>query len=435
MPETLQALITDVGTWGETLDPVSAGIQIAVALLGLGLAWLVNRAWSRYLEESPAATQTGIASLTLRGSKRVVFPFAMLAMVYLGRAILDYSGRHTALLDVLVPLLLSLAGIRLLVYLLRQAFPPSPALRAWEQTIAITIWSGVALHLLGWLPPVLAALDAVAISTGSTRLSLLGLLKLALSLGGSVLLALWLSQALERRLMRAQYLGAGARIGVAKVMKVVVVALAVLIALNAVGMDLTAFTIFGGALGVGLGFGLQRIASNFISGFILLFDRSIRPGDVISVGQNFGWVQALHARYVVVRDRDGVDRLIPNENLVTSEVINWSYGDRNVRIKIPVQISYADDPEEAMQVLIEAARNTERALQEPAPVARLMGFGDNGINLELRVWLEDPEEGLNNVRSEINLKIWREFKRRGITIPFPQRDLYLKTLPPGDGGR
>lgn len=432
MPESLHNRVLAVEQWAATLDPVAVAIQVLTVLLGAGLAWLLHRMWARYLEARTDAAQPGLARLTLRGSKRVVFPFTMLAMVYLGRAILEYTGRRTALLDLLIPLMLSLAGIRLLVYLLRQAFPPSPALRAWEQTIAITIWSGVALYLVGWLPPVLAALDAVGLTVGETRLSVLALIKLALALGGSILLALWVARAIEHRVMRAQYMGAGARIGVAKVMKVLVIALAVLTALNAVGLDLTAFTVFGGALAVGLGFGLQRIASNFISGFILLFDRSIRPGDVISIGQNFGWVQALHARYVVVRDRDGVDRLIPNENLVTSEVINWSYGDRKVRIKIPVQVSYADDPEQAMAIMLEAAATTERVLEDPAPVARLMGFGDNGINLELRVWLEDPEEGLNNVRSEINLKIWREFKRRGITIPFPQRDLHVKELPRGD---
>ena len=181
-----------------------------------------------------------------------------------------------------------------------------------------------------------------------------------------------------------------------------------------------------GALGVGLGFGLQRIASNFISGFILIFDRSIRPGDVVSIGDKFGWVQELRARYIVVKDRDGVETLIPNENLVTSEVINWSYSDPNVRLKIPVQISYGDDPERAMEIMLEAARNTPRVLKDPPPVARLMAFGDNGIALELRLWINDPQNGISNVRSDVNLGIWRGFREAGITIPFPQRDLHLK---------
>ena len=180
---------------------------------------------------------------------------------------------------------------------------------------------------------------------------------------------------------------------------------------------------------VGLGFGLQRIASNFISGFILVFDRSIRPGDVISINDKFGWVQELRARYIVVRDRDGVETLIPNENLITTEVINWSYSDKQVRIKLPVQISYEDDPEAAMDILARAAQGSARVLQNPPPAPRLLGFGDSGIDLELRVWIRDPQQGVNNVRSELNIAIWKGFKAAGITIPYPQQDLYVKELP------
>jgi small-conductance mechanosensitive channel len=214
-------------------------------------------------------------------------------------------------------------------------------------------------------------------------------------------------------------------VGLVKFAKVVLYTVALLIALDTVGIDLTTLAVFGGALGVGLGFGLQRVTSNFISGFILLFDRSIKPGDVISVGTRYGWVVALHARYVVVRDRDGVETLIPNENLITSEVTNWSYSDRHVRIKIKVQISYNDDPEKAMQLITDAALVSDRILKNPAPQARLIEFGDNGINLELRLWLDDPEEGVGSVKSDVNLAIWRSFKENGITIPFPQRDVHM----------
>jgi small-conductance mechanosensitive channel len=215
------------------------------------------------------------------------------------------------------------------------------------------------------------------------------------------------------------------QVGVAKFSKVALYTIAILVALNSVGIDLTTLTVFGGALGVGLGFGLQRIASNFISGFILLFDRSIRPGDVISVGERFGWVVALHARYIVVRDRDGVETLIPNETLITSEVTNWSFTDRHVRVKIPVQISYDDDPEKAMKLMEEASEANSRILKDPSPQARLIGFGDNGIDIELRLWIDDPEQGVSNVRSDVNLAIWKSFKEAGVSIPFPQRDVHL----------
>jgi len=218
-----------------------------------------------------------------------------------------------------------------------------------------------------------------------------------------------------------------------KFSKFFLIALALFLAIDAAGIDLTTLTVFGGALGVGIGFGLQRITSNFISGFILVLDRSIKPGDVISVGADdtkFGWVQELRARYVVVRDRDGVERLIPNENLITSEVVNWSYTDPNTRVRIPVQISYDDDPEQAMALLIEAAKASTRILTTPEPTARMLAFADSGIQLELRIWISDPENGIGNVRTDVNLAIWRSFKAAGITIPYPQRDLHLKSMPP-----
>lgn len=306
---------------------------------------------------------------------------------------------------------------------------PGPAVKAWENLISTSIWMLVALHLLGWLPKVAKALDAFGYSFGSVRVSLLTVLELSLVIGVLMVLAAWLSKTIEAALSRSSYLSSGLKIGLSKTIKLALYTLAGLLSLNAVGIDLSALAIFGGALGVGLGFGLQRIASNFISGFILVFDRSIRPGDVISINEKFGWVQELRARYIVVRDRDGVETLIPNENLITTEVINWSYSDKQVRIKLPVQISYEDDPEAAMAILAQAAQASTRVLQNPPPAQRLMGFGDSGIDLELRVWIRDPQLGVNNVRSELNIAIWKGFKKAGITIPYPQQDLHVKELP------
>ncbi len=200
-------------------------------------------------------------------------------------------------------------------------------------------------------------------------------------------------------------------------------------------MDLTALTVLTGAMGLGLGFGLQAIASNFVSGFVLLMDKSIKPGDVISFTgttgtstENFGWVQELRGRYVVVRDRDGVETLVPNQNLIVNPVINWSYSDPKVRLKLPVRISYQDDPELALQVLLEAAGSCARVLRDPPPASRLMHFGDSGIELELRFWIADPQEGVNNVRSDVNRAIWRAFRQHGITIPVAQHDVRMTAL-------
>jgi small-conductance mechanosensitive channel len=185
--------------------------------------------------------------------------------------------------------------------------------------------------------------------------------------------------------------------------------------------------VFGGALGVGIGLGLQRIVSNFVSGIVLAFEGSIRPGDVITIGQTFGTVNALHARHVVVHTRDGLDILVPNENLLTQDITNWSFGDRNVRLRVPVQISYNDDPEQAITALEEVARSHPRVLKDPPPTGALTSFGESGVDLELWIWVNDPERGVTNVRSELNRAIWQAFKRAGITIPYPQRDLHIKS--------
>jgi small-conductance mechanosensitive channel len=370
-----------------------------------------------------------VGTLALKTLQRILFPLSMLLGVLAGRALLSHWDYPVELLNLAVPLLTSLATIRIVFYFLRMTFRPGPAIKAWENLISTSVWIVVALHLLGWLPTVLEALDGVALQVGETRVSLLGTGKLILTLAFMWILALWLARLIETRISKAPYINASMQVALVKLSKFVLLVLAFLLALNAVGIDLTALAVFGGALGVGLGFGLQRIASNFISGFIVLFDRSIRPGDVITIDNTFGWVQELHARYVVVRDREGVDRLIPNETLITTEVINWSYSDPNVRVKVPVSISYEDDPERAMALLLEAAKASPRVLAEPAPAARLMSFGDSGIQLELRVWIKDPQEGLANVRSDINLALWRLFREAGITIPYPQRNLHIHNVP------
>lgn len=326
-----------------------------------------------------------------------------------------------------VPVFVALALIRLSVYVLRKAFTSSPLLKSSENFLAIVIWVGVVLHLLGWLPAVLALLDSLGITLGDSRVTVLSVIKLILMIILAFALALWLSGVLSNRLKESPNITASMQVGLSKFIRFLFLTLAFLIALNAVGINLSSLAVFGGALGVGLGFGLQRIASNFISGFILVMDRSIKPGDVITVGGKFGWVEALNARYVVVRNREGVDTLIPNENLITSEVVNWSYQDRNVRVTVDVQVSYEDDPEQAMQLLKDCAFASSRVLQDPEPSVRLMEFGDNGIALQLKVWIADPENGAGGVRSEIYLAIWRAFKSAGITIPYPQRDLHIKS--------
>ncbi len=423
LPYEIQALF--VGAQ-ELIQTPAFWSQIGVLILAASGAVMVHLTLSQSLvARSEQSSEFTMRRLALKTLQRILFPISMLLGVMAGRALMAHWERPVNMLDLAMPLLTSMAAIRIVVYFLRKSFRPSPAVKAWENLIASSIWIIVALHLLGWLPAVLEGLDAMAVQVGTHRFSVLAAGQLILAVALLWVLALWLSALIENRVSQTQYVNASMRVALVKLSKFVLLVLAFLLALNMAGIDLTALTVFGGALGVGLGFGLQRIASNFISGFIVLFDRSIRPGDVITIDNTFGWVQELHARYVVVRDRDGVERLIPNETLITTEVINWSYSDRNVRLKIPVSISYANDPEQAMALMREAAGANARVLADPPPAVRLLAFGDNGIELELRVWIQDPEDGLANVRSDVNLAIWRAFKAAGIVIPFPQRDLHI----------
>ncbi len=346
-------------------------------------------------------------------------------------------GLAARMVDVTVQLVGLLLLIRLVVYVVRVSLGTRARIKGWGMMISALIWVFLSLHLLGWGDSVIAALDSVGITAGKTRISVWSVMKLLVTVSLFVIAALWVARWLERRMMKLDALAPNMRIGIAKFAQAFLVGLSVLVGLNAAGLDLTTLNVLTGAIGIGLGFGLQSIAANFVSGFVLLMDRSIKPGDVISftgttgtATEGFGWVEELRGRYVVVRDRDGVETLVPNQNLITNPVINWSYTDPRVRLKLPVRVSYKDDPELAMRLLLQATVGHPRVLQEPAPVARLMSFGDHGIELELRFWIPDPQGGVNNVRSDVNRQIWRLFQEHGITIPVAQREIRVEMMPP-----
>ena len=338
------------------------------------------------------------------------------------------------MVDVAVQLIGLLLLIRVVIYVLRVSLGTRARLKGWGAAITGVIWIFLSLHLLGWGDEVIRVLDGIGMQAGKTRISVWSVMKLLVTVSVFVLLALWVSRWLERRVLKLDALAPTMRIGIAKFMQAFLVGISVLVGLNAAGLDLTTLNVLTGAIGIGLGFGLQSIAANFVSGFVLLMDRSIKPGDVISftgttgtATEGFGWVEELRGRYVVVRDRDGVETLVPNQHLITNPVINWSYTDPRVRLKLPIRVSYKDDPEVAMKLLLQATDGHPRILHEPAPVARLMGFGDSGIELELRFWIPDPQEGVNNVRSDVNRRIWRLFKEQrrddpGDAARDPRRD-------------
>jgi small-conductance mechanosensitive channel len=399
------------------------GLFVAIAIA----AWMSARYAKRFasnLRGRPHGAATDIVASLLQ---QLAFPAAFGALCLLGAAVLSQAQLPRGILSAGAALALPLVVIRLLVEAVKRMLKPGPLLAASEHLIAWTIWVIVALYLLGWITPVRGALDSIAIPVGKSRFSLLDAIEAILTLLVFTLVAAWLGTLASRRIMATTQIPIGVRFGISKFLRFFLILLAGLIGLNVLGVDFAALTVFSGALGVGLGFGLQRIAANFISGFILVGDRSIRQGDVITIGDRFGVVKELRARYIVVRDRDGVDTLIPNENVISTEVVNWSYADRAIRLNLPVQISYGDKPREALALLLEAAAKHPRVQKFPVPASRLMGFGDSGVNLELRFWIRDPEDGINNVRSDLYLEIWDLFERAGIKIPFPQRDLHLRS--------
>jgi len=422
----IENIMMNYEQWLSQFSQTDLWWQISVLSIAVICALFVQRLMEKVAGQLQNGESSRLREVSIKSLERIQFPISMLMVTLIGQSVLSHLEVNTPLLALATPLLLSLAAIRILIYMLRKGFSPGPLVKAWENIISSAIWIIVALHLLGWLPGALDALDAIAFNLGDSRISLLLCIKLVLTVVFFWVLALWLANFIEQRLKQSEHFSSSVQVALAKFSKFFLLAIAIFIALDAAGIDLTALTVFSGALGVGIGFGLQRISSNFISGFILLFDRSIKPGDVITVRDKFGWVQELHARYIVVRDRDGVETLIPNENLVTSEVINWSYTDPDVRMKIRVQVSYDDDPEQAMALMLNCAKTLPRVQSDPIPQTRLIEFGDNGIVLELRIWILDPENGLGSVRSEINLAIWRAFKENGVTIPYPQRDIHIK---------
>src|SRR5208283_862905 len=406
--------------------------EIAAIAVSVGIAWFVAAALrDRYhglaIKAPPALARSRFAT---HGMIVITPVLVAMGLVLLSRGVLDAAHYDVTALDAAVRLIAAYVIVRVGVLLFAASLGNQSWLQHLESRLTLFIWLAIAAEYLGWLDPIIAGLDSIGIAAGKSRVTVWSVLKLLFTLTLFVLVAAWISRWIDRRLQKLSNLEPSTRIGLAKFANAFLIGLSMLMGLNAAGVDLTALTVLTGAIGLGLGFGLQSIAANFVSGFVLLMDRSIKPGDVISLSgqsgtstENFGWVQELRGRYVVVRDRDGIEMLVPNQQLISNAVINWSYTDPRIRLKLPVRVSYADDPEFALTVLLAACEGQARVLADPAPVARLMQFGDHGIELELRFWIADPQEGVNNVRSEVNRSIWALFKEHKITIPVAQREI------------
>lgn len=398
--------------------------QVGALLVGVLLAWFVSRiARVRATEGQSAAVRVGAG-----GFNRIFFPLMVVLMLILGRGLLS-RWIHTNVLAVAIPVFASLAGIRFVVYLLRLAFPPGSVLAAWERAITAVVWAVVVLYLTGLLPEIQEVLEGIKVTIGKQNFSLMMALETAFWILATLLLALWAGSFVEGRLMRAEALHTSMRVVLARTVKAALVVAAILTVLPVMGIDLTVLSVFGGALGVGLGFGLQKIASNYLSGFIILLDRSIRLGDWITADNHYGEVKRITTRYTVVRSLSGVEAIIPNDTLITTTVLNNTYADKKLRLSVKVSVAYSTDIEQVLGLLVEIAGRHPRVLAEPPPNALVMALGDNGIELEAGFWIEDPEKGRQNICSEISVAILTGFHTRGIEIPFPQRE--VRMLPQG----
>ena len=397
--------------------------QGGIVLLGIGIGLLV-----RYLFTSGATDATNRPRILGELWHALQFPVVAWVVVVTGRAALRHF-QPVQMLNIVVPMLTALVIIRLAVVMLRQAVPHSGWVDRLAKTIGWIVWIGFVLHITGLAPDLIQFLDDLDFKVAKHRISLLLIIQATASVLVTMLLALWAGRFAEARLMGAETLDINLRVMLSKLLQALLLVVALLVALPVVGIDLTVLSVFGGMLGVGLGFGLQKIAANYVSGFIILMDRSVRIGDMITVDKYTGQLTKMTARYVVVRALTGTETLIPNETIIGSAVVNHSYTDSRIQIQVPVQVAYRTDLDEVSKLLTDLALAHPRVLTDKQPKVVIREFADSGINLELLVWIDDADAGTANLKSDLYFAIWRAFRDRGIEIPYPQREIRVLGTP------
>jgi small-conductance mechanosensitive channel len=410
----------DLAASPAVLEPLI--LQLSCIVASFLSAWAIRaatRSWTDRLVDRVTMRHRALrVPAGLRGL--AIFCYAWLILVFTEQAIAQLGGDYR-----LIGIAASLTGlwivIRASALLLRD-----PLL---ARAVAAIAWIIAALDIVGLLPATAAALDNLALTIGTLRISVLLIIKAVLVVVVLLWAALGLSRVIDARLQASAAPSPSVRVLTGNLARIALISVALLIGLNAVGIDLTAFALFSGAIGVGIGLGLQKVVSNFVSGIILLLERSIKPGDVIEVGGTFGSVTYLGARYASVRGRDGKEYLIPNENLITNQVINWSYSSLLVRLDVPFGVAYDSDLQAVRELAVEVAKRTKRVLSSPTPVCHLTAFGDSAVDLLLRFWIEDPANGVTNIKGAVLLGLWDAFKEHRIEVPFPQRDVRIRDLP------
>lgn len=406
--------------------PWQIGAIVACMLVGWLVARLVRVLWSRRPGHEDSL-HTGVASFT-----HVMGPLLVVALLSLAQFLLAKYRFHTNIVKVAIPIFWSLGVIRLVFYLLRRVFarrrPLDDSFVTLEKIVALVVWVAVVLYITGMWPDIFDFLDSYTLKYGpkkSSQVSLADLLQGIVTVAVLLMLALWAGTALEERLMGMTALHSSLRAALARVSRAVLIVGAVLLSLNLVGIDLTVLSVFGGALGVGLGLGMQRIASNYVSGFIILLERSLSIGDMISVTNFTGKVTQINTRYTVLQGLDGVETVVPNEMLISGTVQNQSLSNRRVRASTKITAAYGSDLDVVMPLLIAQAVGTPRVLEEPGPGCSLSRFGPEGYELDLGFWIADPENGQGGVVSEINKKIYALVQSGDIKLGYPSVDTRL----------
>lgn len=389
--------------------PWDAAALVASLLIAYGVCWVLGR--------KRAGSSVWFGRHMVDG---LLFPALALALTYTARVVLE---RHypVPFLRLAVPVLLSLAGIRLLARVFTVVFPNSALARVVERVFSWVAWLAAALWILGLLPAVLQQMENIRFVFGKSELTLLGVVQGVLSSGVVMVLALWISATFERKVLRDNIADLSLRKVAGNAIRALLLMIGLLFALSAVGVDLTALSVLGGALGVGLGFGLQKLAANYVSGFVILFERSLRIGDTVRVDGFEGVVADIKTRYTLIRAPNGRESIVPNEKLITERIENLSLDDPRLLLSAEVAVGYDSDVELVQKLLVEAALACEHVVADPKPACRLLRFGADGLEFGLYYWIGDPQAGQVKVKSDVNLGILQRLREAGVDIPYPQR--------------
>ena len=414
LPQVLQA--GDFGQLIHALQQPPARVEAALLLLCGLMAWLLVRLLRG---ATPAAEES------IWFGRRIVdgvfFPVLLLLLALLLRWGMHTLGHPVALFKLVVPLLVALVVIRLTVRVLHRAYPDSGVMRVVERSVSWLAWVAMALWITGLLPLILHELDSISWKIGSTHITVRNLIEGAVSAVLVLVLTLWLSAALEGKLLKGATDNLSIRKMAANALRALLLLVGLMFALSAAGIDLTALGVLGGALGVGIGLGLQKLAANYVSGFVILAERSMNIGDVVKVDNFEGRITDITTRYTVIRALNGRESIVPNEMMITQRIENSSLADPKVAITTVLQVAYGTDLEVLMPRMRQTVAQVPRIIAEPAPSVLLSNFAADGLELTVAFWIEDPERGMNVPRSEVNLALLKLFNEMGVEIPFPQR--------------